>query len=719
MKLTKTIFCFLLLSSCFFNIVSAQEKQAWQKLPLESNYVTNVETTPWGIIIGENDDAPWIGRFNGVYLSNNYGESWKQIGLEGSGITDLFYDNQKIYATTKYIFNGKYGLFTTSDLGNTWDFIGPLSVGSTAIIANNEILILGTGNYGLWLSLDGGNTWEQKIGTGYYGPEIRDISMYMNTVVATTGNQTYISRDLGTNWEPVVDLANKQIKYLAQDKELILAGAQNSEGLFISKNLGETWNKVTSWGSKETGAITIFKNKIYVGGTNDKGERTVYVSPDLGNSWIDLGLEANNSYANIKDISWQYGEPSYIYVTTHFDGTHKLEIPSEILNTDEAFLEIPWETGNLQEKGKNLELVDSITSFFDHRYPLLGYSYHQEPHEHANTTFNFLGVEALEPELYYSSHNGTDFARPLGSDVLAAAPGYATYYFCNDCGHSIKINHLNGYETTYMHLDEDELITLSDIPVWVEQGQKIGKVGLTGSTTGPHIHVNVLKDINNDGAFIGDWPYGLVDPFGWQTEESIDPWSVYSWEDVLGINKGSKSKYLWNIEPKVISENINISNSNPVTIQLDNKKVTFNTGGSITNGDISTNFANISAKVLPYSKPMLENLDDTQAYLKKSSLYILLKDNLGNKISELNNPVKLVIKYSEVDLENLIRNSLKMYHWNQSLGIWELLDNQENNQDTNEISAETNNFSRFGVFGEVYGGLRYKAIVKSSSFSVQ
>jgi murein DD-endopeptidase MepM/ murein hydrolase activator NlpD len=52
-------------------------------------------------------------------------------------------------------------------------------------------------------------------------------------------------------------------------------------------------------------------------------------------------------------------------------------------------------------------------------------------------------------------------------------------------GYWIRINHNNGYTTFYSHLD-----SMAYFPpgVAVEKGERIGKIGMTGRTTGPHLH---------------------------------------------------------------------------------------------------------------------------------------------------------------------------------------------------------------------------------------
>jgi murein DD-endopeptidase MepM/ murein hydrolase activator NlpD len=91
---------------------------------------------------------------------------------------------------------------------------------------------------------------------------------------------------------------------------------------------------------------------------------------------------------------------------------------------------------------------------------------------------------------YTKLHKGTDFAAPRGTPIYAAGNGvieragpYSTY------GNYIKIQHANGYETAYAHLNGYARGIRKGVRV--RQGQVIGYVGTTGQSTGPHLHYEV------------------------------------------------------------------------------------------------------------------------------------------------------------------------------------------------------------------------------------
>jgi murein DD-endopeptidase MepM/ murein hydrolase activator NlpD len=90
-----------------------------------------------------------------------------------------------------------------------------------------------------------------------------------------------------------------------------------------------------------------------------------------------------------------------------------------------------------------------------------------------------------------SFHSGTDFRGKPGTPVVAAGDGIVA--FCGRLGgygNVIDINHGGGVVTRYAHLRRIE--TTKDAAVTA--GTRIGQLGSTGRTTGPHLHFEVRLD---------------------------------------------------------------------------------------------------------------------------------------------------------------------------------------------------------------------------------
>lgn len=93
------------------------------------------------------------------------------------------------------------------------------------------------------------------------------------------------------------------------------------------------------------------------------------------------------------------------------------------------------------------------------------------------------------------NHRGLDFYAARGTNVYAPASGTVTAAW-NDTqyggGLSIKIQHSDGYETSYCHLDKILVKTGDKIMA----GCIIAKSGNTGTSTGPHLHYSIKHNDN-------------------------------------------------------------------------------------------------------------------------------------------------------------------------------------------------------------------------------
>jgi murein DD-endopeptidase MepM/ murein hydrolase activator NlpD len=106
----------------------------------------------------------------------------------------------------------------------------------------------------------------------------------------------------------------------------------------------------------------------------------------------------------------------------------------------------------------------------------------------------------LEPARNYNGlfyahfHDAVDLAAPLGQPVLAAAEGRVTFVgHLSDGAMVVIVAHAGGLVSVYAHLDDTFARPPVRIGDAVAAGQVIGFVGLTGITTGPHLHFAVLR----------------------------------------------------------------------------------------------------------------------------------------------------------------------------------------------------------------------------------
>ena len=100
---------------------------------------------------------------------------------------------------------------------------------------------------------------------------------------------------------------------------------------------------------------------------------------------------------------------------------------------------------------------------------------------------------------FNKKHNGTDFAAPSGTPIMASGSGTVTRArWCGGGGNCVKIRHNSTYETIYAHMKNFAKGIKEGRKV--SQGQIIGYVGSTGMSTGPHLHYEVVlngKKVNS------------------------------------------------------------------------------------------------------------------------------------------------------------------------------------------------------------------------------
>jgi murein DD-endopeptidase MepM/ murein hydrolase activator NlpD len=95
-------------------------------------------------------------------------------------------------------------------------------------------------------------------------------------------------------------------------------------------------------------------------------------------------------------------------------------------------------------------------------------------------------------------HWGLDIKAPTGTPVLSAGEGKATVITGHhDYGNFVVIDHGNGLQTAYAHMDSVSIKNGES----VKQGQEIGKVGNTGRSKGPHLHFEVRSGDNRGSSF--------------------------------------------------------------------------------------------------------------------------------------------------------------------------------------------------------------------------
>ncbi len=108
-----------------------------------------------------------------------------------------------------------------------------------------------------------------------------------------------------------------------------------------------------------------------------------------------------------------------------------------------------------------------------------------------------------------SNHTGLDFAAPLGTPIRSVMSGEVIQAdYEGAYGRQVKVRHTDGTVTSYSHMSEFT-VSVGDS---IQAGDQVGSIGVTGNTTGPHLHFEVLPG--------GDGP---INPAPWLREHGVNP----------------------------------------------------------------------------------------------------------------------------------------------------------------------------------------------------
>jgi len=132
---------------------------------------------------------------------------------------------------------------------------------------------------------------------------------------------------------------------------------------------------------------------------------------------------------------------------------------------------------------------DGTVDYFDERGLSVRHALLRTPVAAAHITSSF-GMR-VNPILGYSMmHKGVDFGAPVGSPIFAAGNGTIVEIGRKGAyGRYILIRHNSRLETAYAHMSRFSPALYPGAKV--RQGEVIGYVGMTGRSTGPHLHFEV------------------------------------------------------------------------------------------------------------------------------------------------------------------------------------------------------------------------------------
>jgi murein DD-endopeptidase MepM/ murein hydrolase activator NlpD len=106
----------------------------------------------------------------------------------------------------------------------------------------------------------------------------------------------------------------------------------------------------------------------------------------------------------------------------------------------------------------------------------------------------FLPVAHLTgiSQTFHAGHPGIDFRAPLGTDVVSLDDGVVTDIVEQQQGYGrhVFVTDTDGKVVLYAHVG----LIMVEVGDQIKAGQKVAEIGMTGWTTGPHLHFEVMQD---------------------------------------------------------------------------------------------------------------------------------------------------------------------------------------------------------------------------------
>jgi murein DD-endopeptidase MepM/ murein hydrolase activator NlpD len=128
----------------------------------------------------------------------------------------------------------------------------------------------------------------------------------------------------------------------------------------------------------------------------------------------------------------------------------------------------------IQAEGSDATIIESQTNLITQK----GMQYPVDS-VHINQGYSFF-------------HPGVDLGDDIGTPVKPVMPGIVAYAGWDHSGYGnlVVLTHKNGFDSYYAHLSKIEVATGE----MVDMNTEIGKIGVTGHTSGPHLHLEIHQN---------------------------------------------------------------------------------------------------------------------------------------------------------------------------------------------------------------------------------
>lgn len=199
----------------------------------------------------------------------------------------------------------------------------------------------------------------------------------------------------------------------------------------------------------------------------------------------ELALELSDIYAwTIDFFGLQKGDSIRVYYDEQYVDTTRIGIGR--IYAAQFYHARKWQEAYWFEEGK-------IGNYFDEEGNSLRKTFLKAPLNYKRISSGFTYARKHPIHKVVRPHTGVDYAAPMGTPVVSIGDGVVTMKeYKGGGGHTVKIKHNSTYTTAYLHLSK--YAKGLAVGKHVKQGEVIGYVGSSGSSTGPHLDFRVWKN---------------------------------------------------------------------------------------------------------------------------------------------------------------------------------------------------------------------------------
>lgn len=205
----------------------------------------------------------------------------------------------------------------------------------------------------------------------------------------------------------------------------------------------------------------------------------------VNNLPVELALELSEIYAwTIDFFGLQKGDSIRVYYDELYVDTVRTGIGR--IYAANFYHGRRWQEAFWFEEG-------NIRNYFDADGQSLRKAFLKAPLNYKRISSHFTYARKHPIYKIVRPHTGVDYAAPAGTPVVSIGDGVVTMCaYKGGGGNTVKIRHNSTYTTAYLHLSK--YAKGLSVGQHVRQGEVIGYVGSTGSSTGPHLDFRVWKN---------------------------------------------------------------------------------------------------------------------------------------------------------------------------------------------------------------------------------